>query len=232
MSQSTTMSAYDLAFQVSPIILVNGIAASTPGRMLPIIALTGQLAAFVQGAATGGLSTNDFFARFVPIPGGTFVAQQIGRYPFANQNTAGNAVIRQRNQLSLLMMCPVQDDAGYLTKLPILSALQASLSQHNMLGGTYTIATPGMIYQNGVMLGMTHVDGGETKQQQTKFQLDFWFPLITASQANAAMGNLMQAVHNGTQIVGPPTWSGQSGIGVPPGVSGLPASTASLVEDA
>ena len=44
--------AYNLAFQVSPIILNGGIASSTLGGVLPIIALTGQLAALAQGIAT------------------------------------------------------------------------------------------------------------------------------------------------------------------------------------
>ena len=46
---SAARSAYQLAFQVSPIILQGGIAAGTPGGMLPIIGLTGQLLSFAQG---------------------------------------------------------------------------------------------------------------------------------------------------------------------------------------
>jgi hypothetical protein len=219
---NVTRSAYDLAFQVSPIILQGGIAAGAIGGMIPIIQLTGQLASFVQGAASSGLSTNDFFARYLLIPGGTFISQAVGQYPFANQQVAGNAVIQQPLSLSLLMICPVQDDAGYLTKLPTLSAFQSSLKQHNLMGGSYNVATPGLIYTNGVMLGMTHVDSGESKQQQIQFQLDFIFPLITQQQAAAAMGNLMQTATNGGQITGTPSWSGAGAVGQ--GIAGLPAS--------
>lgn len=88
-------SAYDLAFQVTPIILNQGIASQSLGGMLPIIGLTGQLAAFAQGVLTNGLSLNDFYARFVPIPGSTVLSNAVGTYPFANQRVAGNAYIEQ-----------------------------------------------------------------------------------------------------------------------------------------
>ena len=221
---NATRSAYDLAFQVSPIILQGGIASSYLGGMLPIVALTGQLAALVRGAT----SPDAFFARYVPIPNGTFIQQTIGNYPFANQQVAANAVIRNPNVLSLLMMCPIKDDAGYLTKLPILTSYKASLDQHNLLGGTYNIATPGLIYTNGVMLGMTALDSGESKQQQVRFQLDFWFPLITQSQAQQALGNLMQTVTNGGAISGTPTWSSSASAGSV-GTTGLPAAVTPII---
>lgn len=221
------MAVYDLAFQISPIILVNGIAAGSPGGMLPIIALTGQLAAFVQGVASGGLNTDAFFAKYLPVPGSTFISQSIGNYPLANQQTAGNALIRNPLTLSLLMLCPVQSTLGYLTKLPILSAFKQSLDQHNLLGGLYNIATPAYIFQNGVMLDMVAVDSGQTNQQYTRFQLDFWFPLVTQAQAQQAQGNLMQTATNGGQISGTPAWTGLGGAGS--GFSGLPASVSSIL---
>ena len=52
-AQAATI-AYRLAFEVSPIVLVNGIAADSVDGMLPIIGLTGQMAAFAQAAALGG----------------------------------------------------------------------------------------------------------------------------------------------------------------------------------
>lgn len=217
-------SAYDLAFQVSPIILTGGLASSYAGSMIPIIQLTGQLAAFVQGVN----SPDAFFARYVPIPGHTFINQTIGNYPFANQQVAGNSVIRNPNVLSLLMMCPIKDEAGYLTKLPVLTSFKNSLEQHNLAGGTYAVATPGLIYTNGVMLGMTALDSGESKQQQIRFQLDFWFPLITQSQASQALGNLMQTVTNGGAISGAPAWSSSAAAGSV-GTTGLPAAISPIV---
>jgi hypothetical protein len=190
-------SAYDLAFQISPIILVSGIAESTPGKLLPVIALTGQLAAFAQGAVTSGLSLDDFFARFVPIPGGTLLANAIGTYPFANQQVAANAIVQQPLNISLEMIVPVNKAGGYLTKLAILTSLRSSLNAHNNSGGLYHIATPAYIYTNCLMTGMTDITSGDTVQQQVKFQLDFVQPLVTQAQATTAQNSLMSNVTGG-----------------------------------
>ena len=219
---NVTRSAYTLAFQVSPIILQNGIAAGVPGGMMPIVALTGQLASFAQGLVTNGLSANDFFAEYLPIPGSTVISNAVGMYPFANQQTAANAIIQTPLTISLLMISPVKDYGGYLTKLPVFTSLRASLQKHNLMGGTYSIATPSLIYPNCIMTGMTDVTGGESKQQQTQWQLDFVQPLITLAQAASAQSNLMQTATNGGQISGAPAWSGTGGVGSV-NTTGLPA---------
>lgn len=200
MSQPAFSSVYDLAFQVSPIILVGGIAANTLGGMLPIIALAGQAAGALQGALSGGLSATDFFARFVPIPGSTLISQQVATYPFANQATAANATIQQPLNISLRMIAPVKDAAGYLTKLAIWSALQSSLAAHNAAGGLYTIATPSCIYTNCLMLQMTDVTGGDTQQQQIEYQIDFFQPLVTQAQATATYNSLMSKLSSGASV--------------------------------
>jgi hypothetical protein len=194
--QPAFATVYDLAFQVSPIILVGGIAANTLGGMLPIIALTGQAVGALQGAISGGLSTTDFFARFIPIPGSTLISQQVATYPFANQTTAANATIQQPLNISLRMIAPVKDAAGYLTKLAIWSALQSSLVAHNAAGGLYTIATPSYIYTNCLMLQMTDVTGGGTNQQQIEYRLDFTQPLVTQAQATSTFNSLMGKLSN------------------------------------
>ncbi|MDA8416058.1 MAG: hypothetical protein M0Z78_03125 [Betaproteobacteria bacterium] len=200
---------YDLAFQVSPIILQGGIANLSVGNMLPIIALTGQLAGFAQGALTsGGLSTEDFFARFLPLPGATVISNAAGMYPFANQSVASNAIIKQPTSISMLMICPTRTAGGYLTKMAILTALKNSLNTHIALGGTFIIATPGFIYTNCLLLTMTDVTGGDTKQQQVQFQLDFLKPLITQEDASSAFSSLMNALSNGLQTSATPSWSG------------------------
>ncbi|HGL4258433.1 TPA: hypothetical protein ACKE3D_002113 [Burkholderia dolosa] len=203
--------SYDLAFQVSPIILVGGIAANTLGGMLPIIALTGQLAAFAQGTlSSGGLSADNFFARFVPVPGSTLINQQVATYPFANQQVAANATIQQPLNISLRMIAPVKDTAGYLTKLALWTALQSSLVAHNAAGGTYTIATPAFIYPNCLLTQMTDATGGVTKQQQIEFQLDFIQPLVTQQQATSAFNSLMSKLNSGAQISGATPAAGSS----------------------
>ena len=203
MSQPAFASAYDLAFQISPIILVGGIASNTLGGMLPIIALTGQAAGFVQGALSGGLSTNDFFARFVPIPGSTLVNQTVATYPFANQAIAANATIQQPLTISLRMIAPVKDDAGYLTKLAIWTSLQNSLVAHNAAGGLYHIATPAYVYTNCILQSVTDTTGGDTKQSQIIYQLDFFQPLVTQQQAISALNGLMSKLASGAPVSAP-----------------------------
>src|SRR5690242_5284664 len=104
--------AYDLAFQVSPIVLVGGTYANSLGGAMPIIGLVGQLAALGQGLLTSGISTDAFFARYKVLPGGTLINNTVGKYPFANQQVAANAIIQQPKNVSLMMICPVKDTAG------------------------------------------------------------------------------------------------------------------------
>ncbi|CDY79482.1 hypothetical protein BGLT_02263 [Caballeronia glathei] len=209
-NQPAFATVYDLAFQVSPIILVDGIASTTLGGMLPIIALVGQSAAFLQGAASDGFSTSDFFARFVPVPGSTLVNQQIATYPFANQQTAANATIQQPLNISLRMIAPVKDTAGYLTKTAIFTSLQNSLVAHNAAGGTYHIATPAYIYKNAILTSMTDTTGGAGKQQQIEYQLDFVQPLVTGQQATAALNSLMSKLSSGASVSGATPAAGSS----------------------
>ena len=226
-SSGVARSAYDLAFQVSPIILVDGIAKNGVQNMLPIIALTGQLGALAQGVLTSGLSLDSFFARYIPIPGGTIISNTIGTYPFANQQVAANAVIQQPVNISLMMIAPVRDTGGYLSKLAIFTSLQQSLQQHNNAGGRYHIATPAYIYTDCLMTAMTDITSGETKQQQVGWQLDFVKPLVTQQQATAALNNQMSRLANGQQInpLAPPTTGPAQGI-TP---SGVPGSYGSVV---
>ncbi|NDU92756.1 MAG: hypothetical protein G3I10_09165 [Ferrovum sp.] len=198
---------YDTAFQVSPIILNNGIAAGTLGGMLPIIGLVGQLAGFAQGLLTNGFSMSDFFARFTPVPGSTVISNSVGMYPFANQQVAANAIIEQPLTISLLMNAPVKDAGGYFTKLAIFTALRNSLKSHNEQGGTYHIATPSFVYTNCVMTAMTDVTQGDTKQQQILWQLDFIKPLITLEDASIAYSSLISKLMSGSPVTSP-SWSG------------------------
>jgi hypothetical protein len=203
MSTPAASIAYDLSFQISPIILVGGIAANTLGGMLPIIALGGQTLSALQGVASTGLNTDAFFARYVPIPGGTLINQSIATYPFANQATAANSTIQQPLNISLRMIAPVKDTAGYLTKTAIWVSLQNSLVAHNAAGGLYHIATPAFIYTNCLMTQMTDVTGGGGHQQQIEYQLDFTQPLVTQTQASSAYSALMGKLSSGAQVTAP-----------------------------
>lgn len=190
--------AFQLAFQASPIILQDGIASLIPGNYLPIIALTETLS-IVNGLFTGSLPTSldDLFCQFVPLPGASLVNNQIGMYPFANRQIAANAIIQQPLNVSLLMIAPVKDTGGYVSKIATFTALQWALQQHNNTGGTYTIATPAYVYTDCVMTGMRDATAGDGKQAQVTWQLDFIQPLISQSAAAAAFNGLMGQIANG-----------------------------------
>lgn len=208
-------SAYDLSFQVSPIILVGGIANGTLGKMLPIIALVGQAGALLQGLASGTGVAESFFARFIPVPGGTIISNAVGTYPFANQQVAANAVIQQPLNISLEMIAPVKEKGGYLSKLAIFTSLQSSLMAHNAAGGTYTVATPAYVYSNCLLTGMTDITSGETNQKQVRWQLDFVQPLITQQQATSAYNSLMSKAAGGQQVTSPLWSSANAAAGTP-----------------
>ena len=53
-----TRELYKLGFEISPVILCDGIAQSIPGGMLPIVALT-QSASFVTGLLGGAMELTD-----------------------------------------------------------------------------------------------------------------------------------------------------------------------------
>lgn len=194
---------FRLGYEISPIVLSGGLANNVPGGYLPIVALT-EAANFVIGLLSGGtdFELDKFFAHFRPMPGSTLIENQIGRYPFANQTVAANAIITQPLRVSMLMNCPVRDSGGYTTKLLTLTALQMALSQHNSAGGTYIIATPSFLYQDCIMTGLRDVSSGESKQTQTSWQFDFEQPLITTAEAQAAQNNLMDKLTNGLQTDG------------------------------
>jgi hypothetical protein len=207
------LAAFKLSMQLSPILLTNGIAQQITGGILPIIAIT-EAASFVTGLLSGAdnIELDNFFANYSPMPGATLIDQQIGTYPFANQAVAANATIAQPLQLSMLMKCPARNALGYGIKLITMMALKSTLDQHNQLGGTYTIVTPSWFYTNGILTGMRDVSGGESKQVQDAWQLDFTFPLLTLEAAQSVQNNLMSKLTSGSQVSGQPAWSG-----LPPG---------------
>jgi hypothetical protein len=189
---------YDLAYQVCPILLQGGAYTGVQGGLYPIINIY-----------NGSTSDTDGLPRFLPLPGSTLVSQTIGMYPFANQAVAANATIQQPLTLSLVMIAPVNQPGGYLSKHNMLTGLATSLQNHNALGGTYVIATPAYVYYNMLMTSMTDISPeGEDKQVQIEWQLDFIQPLISQQQATATTGTLMTKITNGNKVSGTQSWSG------------------------
>jgi hypothetical protein len=136
------------------------------------------------------------------------VNNQIGQYPFANQSVAANAIIAQPLPISMEMICPVRGAGGYLTKLATLSALKLSIDNHTAQGGTFTVATPGYIYQNCILTGLRDITGGDNKQAQVHWQWDFTKPLIAMADIQVANNSLMSKISGGLPVSGTPSWSG------------------------
>jgi len=209
MGISAGLSAFKLSMEICPIILTGGIAASLGTGVLPIISITESLN-FTAGLLSGGedLDFDDFFAHFVPLPGSELAHQQIGKYPFANQAVAANAVIAEPRNVSLRMICPAKNEAGYAIKLATMTALVAALKAHNASGGTYIVATPSYIFTDCVFLRLFDASRTDDRQAQNTWQWDFEVPLLTLTDAQQAQNGLMSQITAGTPIGGQPAWSG------------------------
>lgn len=177
----------------SPIYLVNGIAAQMSGGVLAL-------------NAPSLLPTG--FAQFKPVPGASLLKNECAQYPMANQAVAGNAMIAQPVQISIEMICPANSaTVAYKAKSAIITALVTSLAQHNASGGVYTVYTPAYCYENCVMLDFRDVTPADIKQAQAVFVLDFYKPLISVADAQAAQSSLLQTLGSGAAISGSPSWS-------------------------
>jgi hypothetical protein len=204
---NTGKSLYQLAYEKSPIFLVDGIASLIPGNVLPLIAIT-QAGAIATGLLTGGISAklDDFFATFAPIPGATLVSNQIGSYPFANQKTAANAIIAQPLTISMKMNITPRLQGAMITRIMIATALKNALDNHNFRGGSYNVLTPTFFYQGCIMTGFKDITSGESKHAQSDWQLDFIQPLISTNEATTYQNALMQKITNG--VPSGVLWSG------------------------
>jgi len=204
------LTAFQLAYEISPIILNDGVAQNF-GGVLPIVVLTeaiGFANGLLQGSATTTLSA--FFGHFWPQPGATLYDFQVAQYPFANQTIAANSMIAQPLRCSFRMDAPANGAGGYVTKLATMMALQATLKQHALLGGTYTLITPSFISQNWLLLNLRDGSAGEGRQAQTSWIFDFEAPLITQAQAAQAVGqqnSLISQASAGTPFSGELSWS-------------------------
>jgi hypothetical protein len=192
---NAVMTAYQLAYEITPITLVGGIASSLPGQILPIVALTeaaNLMREVLTGSFSDALNLNDYFAHFSPIPGSTLINNTVGQYPFANQNVAANAIIAQPLNISMLMICPVKGKDGYAVRAATMIALKQSLALHTQLGGLFHVATPAWIYLNCIMTGMRDVTPSDSNPKQVAYQMDFLQPLVTQTAAASAQNNYIQ----------------------------------------
>jgi hypothetical protein len=204
-----------LSYQVCPIILTGGTASQIPGGYLPILSLFSGIASGGQGL---GLpydisDLDDAFGAFNVLPGGLLVSQTIGKYPFANQAVAANAVIREPLIISVIMDAPMRGPNAWAVKSMVMSALKATLDNHNNSGGTYTVATPAYMYDNCIMLAMTDNSRGGNSLPQNAWRFDFEKPLVTLTEAAGAQNQLMKKISDGTP-------ANPSTSGVKPGTTG------------
>lgn len=192
--------AYQLTYEKSPIFLTDGLAQAIPGGVLPLIAIT-QAADVFAGALMGNISTNldDFFATFWPMAGAKLVNNQVGQYPFANQKTAANAVIAQALNFSMRMNVTPKTKGAMVSRTMTMAAFTAAIEKHVQLGGMFTVLTPAKIYSGCILTGMTDITSGESKHQQTDWQLEFLQPLVDASEAQQVMNSVMNKLTKGLQ---------------------------------
>jgi hypothetical protein len=184
---------FSQVYEQSPIYLLNGIASQVSGGIMAL--------ANPQLLPSG-------FAWFRPVAGASLLRNRCAEYPMANQAIAGNAMIAMPVTVSMEMICPAsQATVAYGNKNAIITALVASLKQHNATGGLYGVYTPAFTYQNGVMLDFRDVTTADMKQVQAVFQLDFFFPLITVADAQAAQGALYRTITSGAAMNGQPSFS-------------------------
>ena len=194
-----TRELYRLGFEISPVILCNGVAEAIPGGMLPIVALT-QSASFVTGLISGAIDLTDldkYFCHWRPVQGATMVDYDIARYPFANQSVAANALLSQPLRVSLMMDAPVNENTGAMTKLVTMSALQAVLQAHESLGGTFIVATPSIIYSNCILRTVKDSSSGNDALPQRSWIWEFEQPLITETAADRAVNSFLKRIDAG-----------------------------------
>ncbi|MDH1321196.1 hypothetical protein N5C39_22770 [Enterobacter bugandensis] len=189
--------AFRLAFEISPILLVDGIAASIPGGTMPIAVLT-EGVSIVDGLLHGEIA--DQSTAFTPMAGTTLVQQDIGTLNFYNMVTAANSVVNRPNRVIMQMMRPASTkNGGYATKGITFAALKLALDKHNQSGGYYVVMTPSYIYTGCLMRAMIDVSGfsEQNKQVQHTWQIEFEQPLLSISQVDAALGGLMSKFDSG-----------------------------------
>jgi hypothetical protein len=184
---SLSQSAFELAYEISPIYLVNPLVPIP----VPILTLTEMF-------DIPGIENGEFFAHFKPLPNSTLQEWQVAEYPFANLTMAANAVIQMPLKLSMLMVCPAQTGGGYILKQAQIRALKLGLDAHIQSGGTFTVLTPAYTYTNCLLTSLRDITPPSEKQAQIMYQWDFIQPLVTTSSIAQVTSGLINSITNGT----------------------------------
>lgn len=200
--------AFRLAFEISPILLVDGIAEDIPGGVLPIAVLTEGLSV-VNGLLHGEIG-NGPTTHFTPLAGTTLIQQDIGNVNYYNMVTAANSVIKRPNRVIMQMLRPAStEDGGYFTKGMMFTALKLALEKHNQSGGSYVVLTPSFIFTGCIMRALIDTSGfsEQNKQVQDRWLFEFEQPLLTISQLDATLGSLMRKFDLSVPSPGDLSWS-------------------------
>ena len=201
--------AFKLAFEVSPILLVDGIASKIPGGVMPIAVLTEGLS-IANGLLHGEIRTRSM-AAFTPMAGTTLVQQDICNLNLYNQVTAANATVRKPNRVVMQMIRPAStEDGGYTTKGMTFTALKMALDMHNHYGGCYTVLTPSFIYTRCLMRSFIDTSGfsEQNKQIQHTWQIEFEQPLSSVEQTVKTLASVLDKFDKGMPSDGALSWSG------------------------
>ena len=210
------LSDFQRSYEVSPIILVGGIAGT--GKLPITSLLDSQNYADGVLSAGGAAQIADTFGHFKVLPGGTLMDNEVAHYPLANQSVAANAIITQPLRIALEMIVPANDTITFNVRQSIMTALKGSLDHHTALGGWYNVSTPAYIYQGCLLVSLTDASDDITgSQPQDRWIWTFEQPLLTVDAARAAQNQAMTKISNQTQNAGDPPGSQPvtTGIGQP-----------------
>jgi len=197
---SLSQTVFSATYEDSPIILQGGIAQNLPLQVLPITLIT-------EVFDVPGITNGQLFAKYKPLSGGTLSKWSVAEYPFSTMQMAANAQVQQPLDISMLMICPAQNNGGYIFKQAVLTALKLALDTHILSGGSFTVVTPAFTYTNCLLTSLRDVTPTADKQVQYMFQWDFTQPLITAAGAQQVLGNLMNKFQNGLPTPSNLTWN-------------------------
>jgi len=184
---------FRMQYEFAPILLKNGIADGYPEKVMSILQLTQQ----------NGYPLDDtgYFGYFSFVNGGTYMQNTVAQYPFANQYTAANAIVRQPNNISLLMTCPARSNMPLDRRQSIFQSLMASLDRHIAMGGMFVVYTPMAIMQNCLLLSARDSSSGENAVLQNGIIFDFQQPqIMTDEDASKATNATMSKINNGEKM--------------------------------
>lgn len=217
-----------LLYQISPIILTDGIAASTTGNMQSLMMLLAPSLTFGQPTQSSNLLDNAF-GSFTVIPGGTLNAQTIPKYPLADMTLAANAIVRDPIQVSLMWDIPMRGVNAWANRLSTMQNLKGLLDQHNNAGGRYIILTPSYYYENCIFVALTDNSRGTQPIPQSAWRFDFERPMVvTVPDATGAQSLLMSRITAGLKTPGTWSYPAAGGSGGQPNLSPGPNTAAPL----